>query len=68
MKLTRLLECLIELRTDLESKGIYDIDVCIGYSNGTGTSGSLPISYLCSSEPGKIIEIGLEGQYSIKEI
>ena len=53
MKLTRLLECLLELRAELESKGVYDIDVYIGYTNGTGTSGSLPISYLCSSEPGK---------------
>ena len=36
MKLTELLEGLLELRTDLESKGIYDIDVCIGYTNDTG--------------------------------
>jgi len=68
MKLTRLLECLLELRAELESKGVYDIDVYIGYTNGTGTGGPLPISYVCSSEPGKIIEIGLEGQYSIEEI
>ena len=62
MKLTRLLECLIELRTDLESKGIYDIDVCVGYTNEIGASDILPISHCDSSAPGKTIEIYLEGQ------
>ena len=68
MKLTELLEGLLELRKDLESKGIYDIDVCIGYTNETGASDMLPISHFCSSKPGKVIEIFLGGQYNLEEV